>query len=145
MTADEVMANMQANAIAPFLIARSFAGRGREGSIVNLLDTRMTEYDKAHAAYHLSKRTLFTLTRMMAMEFAPRVRVNAVAPGLVLPPPGQDESYLQRHASSNPLQIVGSAEEVTDAILYLLGSRFVTGQVIFVDGGFHMKGSMYGS
>jgi len=72
------------------------------------------------------------------------VRVNAVAPGLILPPPGEDESYLQKMAGSVPLQRIGSEEEITAAIIFLLRSEFITGQVIFVDGGFHMKGSVYG-
>ena len=144
MSADDITSNMQVNAISPCLIARSFAGPGRPGMIVNLLDARVTHSDDRHTAYHLSKRTLFTLTRMMAMEFAPSVRVNGVAPGLILPPPGEDETYLEKQASSSPLQRVGRVDDVTDAILFLLRSRFIAGQVIYVDGGFHMKGSMYG-
>ena len=96
MTWQDVTQNMQVNAMAPFLISRSFAAQGRSGAIVNILDTRVVHYDRIHAAYHLSKRALLTLTRMMALEFAPAIRVNAVAPGLILPPPGEDESYMQK-------------------------------------------------
>jgi pteridine reductase len=144
MTWQDVTASMQVNAMAPFLLSRAFAAQGRSGAIINLLDTRVAHYDRIHAAYHLSKRSLFTLTRMMAMEFAPTIRVNAVAPGLILPPPGEDESYLRKMTGSIPLQRMGGPEDITDAILYLLRSEFVTGQVVFVDGGFHMKGCMYG-
>jgi len=144
MTWKDVTDNMQVNAMAPFLIARGLAAQGRSGAVVNLLDTRVVHYDRVHAAYHLSKRALLTLTRMMALEFAPAVRVNAVAPGLILPPPGEDESYLQKLSASVPLQRVGNAGDITDAILYLLRSEYVTGQVLFVDGGFHMRGSVYG-
>ena len=143
-TLQDLEDNIQVNAISPLLIARSFAEQGCEGAIVNFLDTRITEYDNGHAAYHLSKRMLFTLTRMMALEFAPSIRVNAVAPGLILPPPGEDLSYLQKLAHTNPLNRIGSPESITDAVLFLLRSEFVTGQVIFVDGGYHMKGSVYG-
>jgi NAD(P)-dependent dehydrogenase (short-subunit alcohol dehydrogenase family) len=136
--------NIQVNAISPILIGRAFAKQGCEGAIVNFLDTRITEYDSGHAAYHLSKRMLFTLTRMMALEFAPSVRVNAIAPGLILPPPGEDVSYLQKLAPTNPLNSIGSPEGIIDSVLFLLNSQFVTGQVIFVDGGYHMKGSVYG-
>ena len=136
--------NIQVNAISPLLIGRSFAEQGCEGAIVNFLDTRITEYDSGHVAYHLSKRMLFVLTRMMALEFAPSVRVNAIAPGLILPPPGEDVSYLQKLAHTNPLNRIGSPEGITDAVLFLLNSEFVTGQVIFVDGGYHMKGNVYG-
>ena len=144
MTAADLASSVQVNAWAPLVIARALAGQGRPGAIVNLLDTRIVHGDRVHAAYHLSKRMLFTLTRMMAIEYAPRIRVNAVAPGLILPPPGEDESYLQKMASSNPLQKVGEVTDVTEAVLFLLRSEFVTGQVVFVDGGFHLKGSVYG-
>ena len=143
-TPDELHANVDVNAMAPLLLAREFAGQGREGVIVNFLDARVVDYDGAHVAYHLSKRMLFSLTRMMALEFAPRVRVNAVAPGLILPPEGEDAAYLERMASTNPLNRHGDAAHVTEAVLFLLRNDFVTGQVVFVDGGRHLRGSLYG-
>lgn len=140
---DDLLRNMQVNALAPHQLARAFVVQRGEGAIVNFLDTRVVDYDSGHVAYHLSKRMLLSLTRMMALEFAPAVRVNAVAPGLILPPPGKDESYLERLATSNPLKRVGSLRQVTDTVLFLLGNEFVTGQVVFVDGGQHMNGRMY--
>jgi len=144
VSAEELALNVQVNAMAPLALGRAFAAQGRRGDIVNFLDARITDYDRDHAAYHLSKRMLADLTRMMALEFAPAVTVNAVAPGLILPPAGEDESYLDRLASTNPLGRHGDAEDVTRAVLFLLASDFVTGQVIFVDGGRHMRGRMYG-
>jgi len=142
-TVEELGENVQVNAMAPLQLARPFVAQGREGSIVNLLDTRIAEYDSKHVAYHLSKRMFASLTRMMALEFAPKVRVNAVAPGLVLPPAGADESHMQQLASSNPLQRAGDPDGVTNAIRFLLESDFVTGQTIYVDGGYHLKGRVY--
>lgn len=144
LTPESVHRNVDVNALAPLLLGRAFAAQNRPGVIVNFLDTMIADYDQKHAAYHLSKRMLFTLTRMMAVEFAPAVRVNAVAPGLVLPPESKDEQYLLDRAHTNPLQRIGSAEGATDAALYLMRAGFVTGQVIFVDGGRHLRGSMYG-
>jgi NAD(P)-dependent dehydrogenase (short-subunit alcohol dehydrogenase family) len=135
--------NLQIHAVAPLVLARALARQGRPGQIVNVLDTRVTVYDREHASYHLSKRTLLTLTRMLALELAPEIAVNAVAPGLILPPAGEDESYLEKLAHCNPLHRYGDPQEVADALLFLLRSRFVTGQVIYVDGGYHMKGHMY--
>ena len=126
------------------MIARAFGAQGIEGVIVNFLDTRIEDYDRKHAAYHLSKRMLYTLTRMMAIEFAPLVRVNAVAPGLILPPPGKDESYLAQLAHTNPLGRYGDPSHIVEAVLFLVRNDFVTGQVVFVDGGRHLKGKMYG-
>jgi pteridine reductase len=132
------------NATAPLALSRAFARQGRPGAIIHLLDARMNDRDEEHASYHASKRMLFTLMRMMALEFAPQVRVNAVAPGLILPPEGEGVEYLERIASTNPLETHGDARDVVDAALFLAKSPFVTGQVIFVDGGRHMKGCVYG-
>lgn len=144
LSPESLMTNVNLNALAPFLLSRAFAQQNREGSIVNFLDTRIDDYDENHVSYHLSKRMLFSITRMMAMEFAPKVRVNAVAPGLILPPEGKDDSYLQKLASTNPLNAHGGPADIVSTVLYLLRSPFVTGQVIYVDGGRHMLGGVYG-
>lgn len=144
LTAKGLAANINVNALSPFLLSRAFAAQGREGCIVNFLDARIVDYDRNHVSYHLSKRMLFSLTRMMALEFAPRVRVNAVAPGVILPPPGKTEEDLERLAETNPMHACGTVQDVAEAVVFLLGSGFVTGQVIFVDGGRHMKGAVYG-
>jgi pteridine reductase len=144
-TADDFLQNMYTNALAPLWLSRAFAQQATEGVIINLLDTRMLDYDREHAAYHLSKRTLYTLTKMLSLELAPHIRVNGVAPGLILPPPGKDETYLEQQKQTNPLHRIGSLDDITEAIVFLLRSDFITGQVIYVDGGRHVKGAMYGS
>ena len=144
LSAADLHASLDVNVLAPLLLSRRFFAQGRPGCIVNFLDARITDFDSEHSAYHLSKRMLFSLTRMMALEFAPAVRVNAVAPGLILPPEGEDQSYLERLAHTNPLGRHGGARDVTEAVLFLIRSEFITGQVIFVDGGRHIKGAMYG-
>lgn len=136
--ADELARTVQVNALAPLALSRDFAAQGIEGDIVNFLDARVMDTDREHAAYHLSKRMLLALTRMTAVDFAPRVKVNAVAPGLVLPPEGQDEAYLERLAWTNPLGRHGTAEGVAAAVVFLVASDFITGQVIYVDGGRHL-------
>ncbi len=143
LTIEEVHRNVDINALAPLLLGRRWAAQGREGAIVNLLDARISDYDREHVPYHLSKRMLLTLTRIMAVEFAPKVRVNAVAPGLILPPEGKDAAYLESLKNSNLLRCHGSAEEVAEAVLFLLRSGFITGQVIYVDGGRNLRGCMY--
>jgi pteridine reductase len=143
MSEESLLSNVRVNAWAPFLLTRAVAAQSRAVGVVNFLDTRMRDYDARHVSYHLSKRMLFALTRMTAIEFAPLVRVNAIAPGLVLPPPGKDESYLKDLAPTNPLNAYGTVEDLERATLFLLQSSFITGQVIYVDGGRHMLGGLY--
>jgi pteridine reductase len=143
VTWEQIEESLKVNAVSPLALGRAFATQGREGAILNFLDSRVVERDSAHVAYHLSKRMLFTLTRMMALEFAPKVSVNAVAPGLVLPPAGEDRSYLEQRTATVPLGRHGNADDVVEAVLFLLGSGFITGQVIFVDGGRHMRNCVY--
>ena len=138
-----IASSVQVHAVAPLQLARAMARQDRPGHVVNLLDSRVTDYDAAHASYHLGKRLLYTLTRALALELAPAVTVNGVGPGLILPPPGKDERYLREMAHTNPMNRHGGAEDIVEAVLYLLRSRFITGQVIFVDGGRHMKGRVY--
>ncbi len=140
LTLDELNQVMTVNAWAPFALSRSFGARVKSGRIINMLDTRLKGSDPPHAAYHISKHMLALLTRLMAIDLAPGVAVNAVAPGLVLPPAGSDQAYLNNLSKDLPLKKVGSEADVTGAILYLLKSDFVTGQVIYVDGGRHLRG-----
>ena len=134
---------LSANTFAPLALSRAFAAQGREGCIINLLDTTVREYDRTHFTYHLSKRLLHTLTRACALEFAPLVRVNAVAPGAVLAPVDKDATYLAARGEDVPLKAYGNADHITEALLYLARSSFVTGQVLYVDGGRHLLGGLY--
>ncbi len=136
---DRFARNVKINAWAPFILTRALARLTGHGRVVNLLDTRIAGLDLTHAGYILSKQLLATLTRMSAVAFAPGLTVNAVAPGLILPPPGEDEAYLDRLARDLPLARHGSPEDVALAALFLLQSRFTTGQVLFVDGGAHLR------
>ena len=143
-TAEAVQENVNVNALAPMYAARAFAAQQRPGAIVNMIDALAADYDRKHVPYHLAKRMLLTLTSIMAIEFAPLVRVNAVAPGLVLPPEGRNTEYLESLKHTNPLNRYGSEGGVADAVLYLLRAGFVTGQTLYVDGGRHLRGNVYG-
>ncbi len=82
---------------------------------------------------------------MLSRELAPGIRVNGVAPGLILPPPGENKDYLEQLKHSNLLQRIGTLDDITEAVLFLLRNDFITGQIIYVDGGRHLKGAMYGA
>jgi len=134
----DLMHHMQVNAWAPLILSREFARLVGRGKIINLLDTRISGYDWKHVSYIMSKHALHILTKMTALEFAPGITVNAVAPGLILPPPGKDMGYLEELASTVPLKRHGGPGDIVDAVLFLLRSEFITGQVIYVDGGRHL-------
>ena len=129
---------------SPLLLTRMWAARGAaRGAAVFLLDARMTDNDRNHAAYHAAKRMLYSETRLAALALAPEIRINAAAPGLVLPPIGADAAFLEKARAVAPLRRTGTPEALVDAVLFLLRSNFITGQVLFVDGGRHLCGSVY--
>lgn len=132
------------NLKAPFFLSQAFARHlppDREGKIVNITDWRALRPGTDHVAYTLTKAALVTLTQILAQALAPRVTVNAVALGTILPPPGADQVYLHRLAQTVPLQRSGAPEDVVAAVLFLLeGSDYVTGTTVLVDGGAHLWG-----
>jgi pteridine reductase len=160
-------ASLRLNALAPVLLARLFAAGSGEGAgagggrpqepgpqrgrdarpdrvIVNLLDSRALGRMRAHFSYQAGKRLLGDFTRLLALELAPAVRVNAVAPGMILPPEGLDPQRKTRLAATNLLGRWGEPEDVARAVLFLASSDFVTGQVLYVDGGGAVKESLFG-
>ena len=132
------------NSFAPFILAREFKNICLKGSIINFLDGRMTDFVPGHISYQLSKQMLFSLTRMMSLDFAPGIRVNAVAPGIIIPDNITDEDALLRLKEGNPLKKIGTPSEVADTVKFLLQNEFITGQVIYVDGGRNIKANIFG-
>lgn len=129
------------NLKSPFFLSQAFAahvGRERAGHIVNIADWRGARPGADHLAYTLTKAAIIAMTRSLALALAPNIQVNAIAPGLILPPPGQDQAYLENKSSQVPAQRVGSPKEVANAMVFLLRSDFVTGDLIFVTGGEHL-------
>jgi len=140
MSFEDLRLHIQVNAWVPLVLSREFARLAKRGKIINLLDARIKGYDFLHVPYILSKHLLSILTKMMALEFAPEVTVNGIAPGLILPPPGKDKRYLERLMQTVPLKRHGNPDDIANAVIYLLKNDFITGQIINVDGGLHLKG-----
>jgi NAD(P)-dependent dehydrogenase (short-subunit alcohol dehydrogenase family) len=141
--ADDLSRHFAINASAPALLTKAFAAalpaeNGRDRAIVNILDQRLAHPHADQFAYTLSKFALAGLTRTAAQVLTPRIRVNAVAPGLTLVTPDYEEGQADRLAALMPLARLPLPEEVADAVLYLARARATTGQVIHVDGGAHM-------
>ncbi len=118
-----------ANAVAPLMLERG------EGAIVNIVDLAAWEPWPDFAAHSVGKAGLMALTHQLALELAPAIRVNAVAPGPVLPPPDYTEAQMARVAQRTLLNRWGVADDVSQAILYLIQADYVVGEVIIVDGG----------
>ena len=123
---------------APFFLTQALAEGCPEGQVINILDTRVRRSDPHHAAYTLSKQALLELTRMAARELGPGIRVNGVAPGMILPPPGGVMDELERRSAGLPLKRIGDTANVVAAVLFLIDNPFVTGECVYVDGGEHL-------
>jgi pteridine reductase len=131
---------MNLNLRAPFLIAQEAARLLPEGgSIINIADLAAFETWPAYIPLGVSKAGLVHLTRALARALAPRIRVNAVAPGMVLAPEWLEPDAAERFVATTPLRRAGSPEDVVQAIRYLLAATFVTGETILVDGGRHVR------
>ncbi|UJR81273.1 FolM Alternative dihydrofolate reductase 1 [Sandaracinus amylolyticus] len=142
ITSEDFDRTIALNVRAPMLLAQRAAPalRDARGSIVIITCTSATAPYRNFLPYVVSKGAAKQLMRTLALELAPEVRVNAVAPGTVLPPESMDDEEKRVLAERTLLQRLGSAEDVADAVLYLVRAGFVTGQEILVDGGVAMTG-----
>jgi pteridine reductase len=129
---------MDVNFKAPFILSRDFFKIFKKGNIINMVDAKVTHHQHRFSTYLLTKKMLMEYTYMAAVEFAPLVRINAIAPGAILPPPGENDSYLKKRAKESALKKTGSTEDITQAVDFLIKNTFVTGQCIFIDGGVHL-------
>ena len=129
------------NLRAPFFLsqvaARAMAERG--GAIVNIADLAAFETWRGYVPHSITKAGVVQMTRGLAHALAPKIRVNAIAPGPVLLPDGWTPEQTDRLLSTTPLGRLGSPEDVATAALYLLGADYVTGETIIVDGGRHIR------
>ncbi len=126
---------MNVNYKAPFILMRNFTQQIKSGVIVNLVDTRIVTNQPNFAAYTLSKKALWELTKMAALEFGPKVRVNAIAPGLTLPPEEKDEDYLWALAGKIAMKRPGGLDPILKSLDFILNNEYLTGQLLFCDGG----------
>lgn len=138
---ERVQREFQVNLFAPMELTRLFAAQVKEGAVINLLDRRIRANDPAALPYSISKKGLEDLTQLSALDLAPHIRVNAVAPGPILPAPGDSgESFVEK-AGRVPLELFPTPGNIAEAVLFLLKADYCTGQVIYVDGGQHLLGN----
>jgi pteridine reductase len=129
------------NVRAPYFLSQRAAPAlaASRGAIVNIADLAAFESWPAYVPHGMTKASIVQMTRAMASALAPDVRVNAVAPGVVLLPEGWSEEAAEHLRSTTPLRRLGSPEDVAQAVVFLLRSAYVTGEVIRVDGGRHIR------
>jgi pteridine reductase len=141
----DLLSSIELDAWAPFELAQQFAhGACDRAHIVNMLDTRtVAQYSWDHFAYCAAKHLLALFTELMAIRMAPRIAVNGVAPGVILPPEGLGDDYLEARKLEIPMKRIGDRAFVADAVLFLVRSEYITGQTIFVDGGRHLLGGSH--
>ena len=129
--------NLRGPFFASQAAARHMAVRG--GAIVNIADLAAFETWTGYIPHGITKAGVVQMTRALAHALAPAIRVNAVAPGVVLLPEGWEAAATQHLTETTPLRRVGTPEDVASAVLYLIDADFVTGETIVVDGGRHVR------
>ena len=142
MTLETLEAHFRLNLFAPLLLSKALvqaAGPIARPAIVSILDQRVVNPHQDQMSYTLSKQALAVSIRSMAASFAGRARYNGVAPGLVIATDDYTAEQETRLAQMMPLGALPSPSAVADAVVYLAQAQDVTGQVIFVDGGAHLK------
>ena len=137
-------AHFAVHAEAPAFLARDFAAQLPEtqaGNIINIIDERVLDLSPAFFSYTLSKAVLWTMTRTLAQSLAPRIRVNAVAPGPTVPPPYISPADYARRISELPLRRSADPDGIADGVATVLSLTAMTGQMITLDGGAHLEWS----
>ena len=132
---------MAVNLRAPLQLASDFARtlpEGERGVIINIIDQKVLRLNPRYFSYTLNKSAFWTATQTMAQAYAPRIRVNAVGPGPVLPNHVEGVEGFEKEAAAVLLGSSVDPQEIADAVIYLVHARSVTGQMIAVDSGQHL-------
>ncbi|MGB4595026.1 MAG: SDR family oxidoreductase [Anaerolineaceae bacterium] len=137
--ADSLEKTFRLNLFAPLLLTKFFAQQlpsNKQGKVINISDAKTFVTRKDHFAYRLTKTALNEMTRMFALELAPNITVNAIAPGIMLPLAGYEHMDMDAVAERRiPLKAIGSPEIVAENVIHILEQDFMTGSIIKIDGG----------
>ncbi len=140
VTREQWQATLDLTLTAPVFLTQAFAEviGDSEGAVVNIGDVKTATPYRRHFSYMVAKGGLETFTRAAALALAPRIRVNALALGVILPPATKDAAYVERLAADLPLRRAGGVEVVADAAVALIRNDFITGEILRLDGGAHL-------
>jgi pteridine reductase len=125
------------NSRSPWMLALSFAPllRQHQGAVINITDIHAKSPRKDYSLYCISKATLDAITRTLALELAPEIRVNGIAPGAILWAASESEKVRQEALASTPLNRRGEPLDIASAVVYLASANYVSGQILNIDGG----------
>ena len=125
---------------APLTLMQQFRKQcSDEGLIINVLDQRVWSLNKNSGTYLLSKKSLADVTRLAALQWAPKIRVNGIAPGIVVPPVWMPNSKMQKSIAAIPMKRSTQISEIANACIFLTENNSVTGEIITLDGGLHLS------
>lgn len=130
--------NAKVNLETPFFLMKNFYKSFESGVIINILDTRINNNYSSYGIYSLSKKSLAELTKMAALEWAPNIRVNGVAPGPVLPPIDKGSEYFENVVNKTPLKKSVKLDNLLNSVYFLVKNDSITGQIIYCDSGEHL-------
>ena len=139
-TQEAVEASFNVNLFSPWWLIKAFAAQlpsDRPGKIVNICDAGIFRTATDHFAYRLTKKALCEMTRMFALELAPNITVNAVAPGIMMPLAGFEHLDMDAVAEKRRILLdrIGSPEIIAENVIHILSQDFMTGSIIKIDGG----------
>jgi NAD(P)-dependent dehydrogenase (short-subunit alcohol dehydrogenase family) len=140
-TLDAFRSTLDLTLASPIFLTQAYAAalsEDLEGAVVNVTDVKTQRPYLDHFSYVIAKGGIDTFTRAAARALAPRIRVNAVGLGVILPPPGEDDFYAENLAVAIPMKRVGGTAPVATAMLALVQNDFITGEIVRVNGGAHL-------
>jgi NAD(P)-dependent dehydrogenase (short-subunit alcohol dehydrogenase family) len=140
-SAELLRTHFEVNFFAPLTLMKKFQAQlnGKPGCIINFLDQDVAKVSKRSGGYSLSRKALRDATLSAALQMAPQVRVNAIAPGPVLPPVGMEDSKMEQTLKEVPLLRPVDLRDLTLACIFLAENESITGEILFVDCGQHLK------
>lgn len=134
----ELMDNLNIHFLSPLILSKAFAKfAGKDAQIINMIDKNIARFDTSYFYYLLSKKALADLTKMLALQLAPKIRVNAIAPGIITDfiDNSLSNEQMQKIIKKIPLSKKGEIKNITQSLEFLLDNNFVNGQILSIDGG----------
>jgi NAD(P)-dependent dehydrogenase (short-subunit alcohol dehydrogenase family) len=120
---------------APYILTCEFARLAKKGLVINFVDANVVKYKTAYADYLMTKKALLEFTKMAAVQWGPRIRVNGISPGMILAPVNNQSDDRLKRARRIPLQRTGELRNILQSVQFLLDNDYLTGQIIANDGG----------